>query len=383
MAGHIRKQPNGRYLARFPLGGRGRFRSRTFDRKIDAEKWLRQQTIDRDRGQWVDPRDASERFGSVAEAWMTSRRNVAPSTRARDRSYLDNLILPHLGDLELRRVTVDALDDWVHHLDEVEGKSPATVRKAFQLVGAVLDRAVALRKLPANPARAGSVALPAAEGREMRFLDPAEVHQLADAVPARYRALILAAAYTGLRWGELAGLRARRVDLDRRKVTVVEALAEVNGELTFKAPKTAASRRTVALPASLAEALADHLRAYPAVGDGLIFTDTEGRPLRRSNFRRRIWTPAVRATVGEPCRFHDLRHTHAAWLIAQGEHPKTIQARLGHASISTTLDRYGHLMAGLDEAAARRLDEAVKHSGSTGAAGTVTPIKAKRTKTQP
>ncbi len=83
-----------------------------------------------------------------------------------------------------------------------------------------------------------------------------------------------------------------------------------------------------------------------------------GGPIRRTNFRRRIWKPAVEASVGEPCTFHDLRHSHAAILIAQGEYPKVIQERLGHASIKTTLDTYGHLFDGLDEAAAERLDAA-------------------------
>jgi integrase len=80
--------------------------------------------------------------------------------------------------------------------------------------------------------------------------------------------------------------------------------------------------------------------------------------LHRTTFRERFWLPAVRAAVGEPFRFHDLRHTHVALLIGQGEHPKVIQQRLGHASIRTTLDTYGHLFEGLDEAAAERLDAA-------------------------
>lgn len=87
-----------------------------------------------------------------------------------------------------------------------------------------------------------------------------------------------------------------------------------------------------------------------------MFQAPMGGPVRRSNLRRHVWLPAVQASVDEPMRFHDLRHTHVAMLIAQGEHPKTIQARLGHTSISTTLDTYGHLFEGLDEAAADRLD---------------------------
>ena len=307
---------------------------------------------------------------------MASRRSLADSTRTRDESLMRRWVIPHLGELELRHVTVEVLDEWVHHLDEIEGKAPATVRKAFQLAGAVLDRAVTLRKIPANPARVGeAVSLPAMDDNEMRFLSPAEVHELADAVPARYRALILTAAYTGLRWGELAGLRAKQLNLADKRLTVSESLSEVRGTHTFKAPKTAASRRTVALPSSLVEVLTAHLKKHPAVGNGLVFTDPEGGPLRRTNFRGRVWVPAVAKTVGIPCRFHDLRHTHAAWLVAQGSHPKTIQARLGHASITTTLNVYGHLMPGMDEAAADALDASMKHSGSTDAQATVMDIR--------
>jgi integrase len=111
----------------------------------------------------------------------------------------------------------------------------------------------------------------------------------------------------------------------------------------------------VNVPAFLVEELAGHLATFPG-DDGLVFTAARGGPLRRTSFRRREWLPAVEASVGMPCRFHDLRHSHAALLIANGAHPKVIQARLGHSSIKTTLDTYGHLFEGLDEAAAERLD---------------------------
>ena len=122
------------------------------------------------------------------------------------------------------------------------------------------------------------------------------------------------------------------------------------------APKTSASHRQIALPRFVANVLAEHLATWPPGSDGFVFQAPMGGPVRRSNFRRRVWLPAVKASVGEPMRFHDLRHTHVVMLIAQGEHPKTILARLGHTSISTTLDTYGHLFEGLDEAAADRLD---------------------------
>jgi integrase len=193
---------------------------------------------------------------------------------------------------------------------------------------------------------------------EMRFLTTDEVSDLARVIEERYRALVLTAAYAGCRFGELAGLKTHRLDLLRRTLTVAESLSEVRGEVRLAAPKTAAARRQIALPMFLAEELAGHLAEWPPGADGFVFTAPAGGPLLRRNFRRRTWLPTVRASVGEPLRFHDLRHTHAAMLIAQGEHPKVIQNRLGHSSIKVTLDTYGHLFEGLDEAAAQRLDAA-------------------------
>ncbi len=190
----------------------------------------------------------------------------------------------------------------------------------------------------------------------MRFLSTGEVAEVADAIDSPYRALVLTAAYTGCRFGELAGLRAHRLDLARRSMIVAESLSDVNGHLGLTQPKTAAARRQVALPKLLADELAQHMKQYPPGSEGYVFSAPEGGPLRRRNFRRRVWLPTVEASVGQPLRFHDLRHTHAAILIAQGEHPKVIQLRLGHSSIQVTLDTYGHLFEGIDEAAAERLD---------------------------
>ncbi|HUP15031.1 MAG TPA: tyrosine-type recombinase/integrase [Acidimicrobiia bacterium] len=364
MAGHVRKLENGRWIARFPVGGRGRFRSRTFDRKRDAQSWLTTQTSRRDRGEWIDPTLAGESFRSVAEAWERSRRNVAPSTAARDGSYLKTLILPALGDYELRHITVDVLNDWVGDLDQE--KAPATVRKAFQLAAAILDSAVAAGKVATNPARIRkAIELPPLPHEEMRFLSADEVYRLADRIEPRYRALVLTAAFTGLRWGELVGLKAKHLNLETGRLSVVETLSEVGGYTSFKAPKTAASKRTVTLPAGLVDVLRQHLSDWPAVGNGLVFTWQSGTPILRSNFRQRMWEPALEAAGLAPLRFHDLRHSHAALLIGQGEHVKVIQSRLGHSSISVTMDTYGHLLEGLDSGTATRLDAAMKHYGST------------------
>jgi integrase len=166
-----------------------------------------------------------------------------------------------------------------------------------------------------------------------------------------------------MRFGELAALRTENLNLLRGSITVVETLSEVGGHISSGPPKTAASRRQVSLPRYLVEHLRKHMGTYGPGDNNRVFTAPMGGPLRRTLFRRRVWLPAVNESVGQPCRFHDLRHSHVALLIAEGTHPKIIQARLGHASIGTTLDVYGHLFDGLDEAAADSLDAAIAESG--------------------
>ena len=188
-----------------------------------------------------------------------------------------------------------------------------------------------------------------------RLLEAAEVATLAAALPDRYRSLPIVAAYGGLRWGELAGLRVPDLDLPRRRLTVRSTLVEASGQDPLLGPpKSKASERTIILPGIVVETLVRHLEAYSTIGD-MVWTTEQGQLLRRGSFGR-IWRKAVAESVGPPCRIHDLRHTHAAWLIADGEHPKAIQTRLGHGSIVVTLDRYGHLMDGLDDQIALHLE---------------------------
>lgn len=288
MAGHIRKLDSGRWQARFPRG-RGLYRTRSFDRKIDATKWLDVQNVARDRGHWTDPKAASERFDIVAESWVTSRRNVSSATRARDESVIRNLVLPYFAEMELRHMTPEEIDAWVGHLDEVENKAPATTRKAFNLMSMVLDRAVATKKIPMNPAKVkGVIELPQVQKREMHIIESHQIAQLARAVGDRYRALILAAAYSGCRWGKLAGLQRRALDLDRRE-TVVRTMTEVRGRHEWKdRPKTDASNRVVKINPFLAQVLSEHLEKWPAIGQAPIFTGPDGGLLRRSAFRSRI-----------------------------------------------------------------------------------------------
>ena len=328
-------------------------RAKNFIRRVDADRFLVKVESDKLRGRYADPRLARTRLADWMEEWQATRTNLSPLTRIRDEGSIRNHVLPRFGLVPLGRLQPVHIAQWVADLD-ADGLAPATTRKAYQLLAASLFSAVDNGLIPVSPCR--NVKLPKLTTAPMRILEPAEIRALADAIDGRYRAMILTAAFAGLRFGELAALRTDRFDALRRTLRVEESLAEVRGEFVFKEPKSDAARRVVSLPSFIVEELAQHLAMY-ADDSGIVFAAPEGGPIRRMNFRRRTWLPAIDRSVGVPCTFHGLRHSHAALLIAQGEHPKVIQGRLGHESIKTTLDTYGHLFDGMDEAAADRLDE--------------------------
>jgi integrase len=246
---------------------------------------------------------------------------------------------------------------WLAKLER-EGVGASTRAKAYRLLSRILATAIESGYLARNPCTIRGAATEPAP--EMRFAAVAEVAALADAIPPRFRALVLVAAYTGLRWGELAGLRVKRVDLLHRQITVAEQLLEVRGRLAFGPTKTGAGLRTVTLPTVAAEALAEHLSVYAEAGpEGLVFPAERGGPIRRSNFTRRVWIPTTRVAGVEGLRFHDLRHTAATLAVAAGASTRELMVRMGHSSSAAAL-RYQHVMAGRDAAIAAALDELVQ-----------------------
>jgi integrase len=283
--------------------------------------------------------------------WWATTTNLRPSTRARDEMLLRRYALPRFGDMALVAISQRDVRAWVAELS-VGPLAPATVQKAYQLLGKVMGAAVDAGMVMQTPCR--RVPLPKVEREEMPFLTPAEIARLADLIDRRYRALVLVAAYGRLRIGELAGLRRGRIDLLRGTVEVAEIVTEVGGVLRFGPPKTRAGRRTVGLPRAVVDELAAHLgRAEP---EALVFAAPQGGPLRVHGFRARVWRPATRTAGLAGLRIHDLRHTAVALWIAAGANPKEVATRAGHTSVSFTLDRYGHLYPEADTALRDRLD---------------------------
>ena len=327
-----------------------RKRSKTFDKKADAKKWLAENVADQARGHWIDPRAGDVLFRDWATLWFAAR-TVRVTTDANDRGRYRNHLEPAFGNLALKDLSPLRIRTFVAQL--ATRRAAGTVRQIHALLSTMLSDAVEEGLLLVNPCR--RTKLPQTPRYEAVFLSPAQLEVLAGSIDPHYRCLLLTAAGTGMRWGELAGLRRDRLDLLRRRLRIDQTLVDVNGRLSIGLPKTRGSARILSLPDLVVQALATHLVGHAS---DLVFTSPDGQPLRRANFYHRVWIPAVRASGLSPApRFHDLRHSHVSLLIAAGVPIKAIQERLGHASIVMTMDRYGHLLEIVDEQLLQALDD--------------------------
>lgn len=341
-------------------GPDGREHSKSFSRKIDAERWLRDQEGKLDRGLWLDPSAAKVPFEEYAESWLAGRQ-LKPKTLDGYRSLLNSRILPAFGSWELRRIQPDDVRAWVTEMVE-EGLSPSRVKQAQSLLSSILKQAVVDGVLARNAAL--HVSTPKKKPRRQRYLTPDQVVRLSDACERRQEgagSLVTFLAWSGLRWGEATALRAADVDVARRRVRVHRALSEVGGRLIEGEPKSN-EHRTVIVPR----------HALPTV-DGLepndlVFTAPKGGPLRSANFRRHVWLPAVAECGLGDLVVHDLRDTAASLAIATGASIKAVQRMLGHASAAMTLDVYGGLYDDDVEALADRLEALADSYRGTGAA---------------
>ncbi len=255
--------------------------------------------------------------------------------------------------MPLASITSETVRRWLAQ-QTAQGVTPTQANKRFRILRRMLNVAVDTDHIVKNPCK--GVRAPEIPPQEMQFLTAAEVRDLAEAMPEWCRCWVYFAAETGLRWGEMLGVRRRDLDLLRRKVHVVQQITEVQSVLQPpSAPKTKAGRRTVDLSPFLCSLLEGQLGRSQPGADGLVFVNTRGRTPHASSFHSGVWRKAKRK-AGVELRWHDLRHTAVALAVEQGAHALAIKERLGHSTIEVTLDRYGHLFPQLDEAIAAGLD---------------------------
>lgn len=353
--GTIRKLPSGRWQARYRTkAGEVVPAPQTFPTKGDAGRWLAAAETDMARGTFVDPRARRMTVASWAEEWIQSKPRKRRSSKARDRSTLDRWVIPHLGAALIGDVTRADIRRFVATMNET--LAPATVHRNMGTVAALFNAAVDEDLLARSPAR--GIELPEVEETPRPIPNIEGIGRLADAIERRYRALVLIGIVLGLRWGEAVGLRICDIDFDTNRLTVHQTVSEVGGHLAIETPKTKRSRRSMIIPAFLAEELAEHIRQFrPDAGaHDLLFLGPQGGVLRR-NFKSRKLDKAVAAAGLDPgLTFHGLRHVADSLMVATGEHAVTMAARLGHTP-KLSVGLYGHAPEDVDKAAAERIGQ--------------------------
>jgi integrase len=407
----IRKLPSGHYRVRWrdaegdEIGATAPTKKAALELKAQAE-------LNAFRGVHRDPKAGRRAFGPYLTELLDTASDLRPATLELYRTQARRYVIPRLGGRAV--AAIDTAD--LRRLYASLGKSGVgvpTIENVHRLISRALAHAVEDGLIAVNPAARARA--PRANRKPVTVLAPKEAIWLADILqhyadfqgsqeqreiqlrrleqrsadftklptdPDRldyfahlmtrgdslaglargYGVMALLGMFAGLRFGEAAALRRSRLKLDGAdpRIQVLDAATEVRGVVTIGPPKTPRSIRTVPIAGKLASILETHLAGLDGRDDSLIFVTAKGLPLSRTRFAARIWRPSVElAKLAHHPTFHDLRHSYAAWLISLDRHAKEIQELMGHTSVRTTLDVYGHLMESASSHQHERMDEAL------------------------
>lgn len=354
--GSVRKLPSGRYQASYWHEGQRHVATDTFVGKTEAQAWLSAKETDINRGQWVDPGSGKVAFGDYATEWLSRQGHLRPRTAELYRYLLRDYLSPTFEGRRMSTITTSQVTSW-HQ--ELVSRRPKVAPKAYRLLAQVMRAAVADGYIVKSPVAIKGAARERVVKRPIPTV--AEVDALAGAVPENFRAMVLLGAWCALRFGELAALRRDRIDLLHSEVIVTETVTEVaTGERTIGPPKTAAGRRSVAIPPNVLPVVDQHLATIGPAPGTLLFPGSDGY-LRRGHFYHQIWTPALRAT-GLQFRFHELRHASLTWAAAQGATIAELMHRAGHASPHAAM-LYQHATRDRDHAIAEAMAKLAQPAG--------------------
>jgi integrase len=368
--GKVRKLPSGRFQASYlgPDGNR-RYAPDTFASRTDADRFLVNVESLMMRDEWTDPLRGQVKFGDYAAVWIAERPGLRTRTVELYRWLLRKHINPYLGDVELGKLRTPLIRQWRAER-MAAGVSELVLAKCYRLMRAVLNTAVEEDKiLSRNPCKVRGA--DKEESPERPVLTVAQVFQLADRMPSRFRAMVLLAAFASLRWGEVTALRRCDIAEDGSSVGIVRSFVESTARgLVVGPPKSRAGVRTLAIPTAIRADILAHLEKYTAgAQDALVFTGEQGGALRRPNFNQRVkWTATVTAIGLKGVHFHDLRHAGNTWAAQAGTSTKDLMVRMGHDDMRAAII-YQHASSEADQAIADRLsDRVTKHREQGGQA---------------
>lgn len=392
--GSILVERSGRYRARY-ADPEGRIRvtkhgntapllhraPHTFDTREDAEAWLTDERRLISSGRWSPPasrhkaalaaatEEERNTFARYARAWLAGRHELRASTKASYTTAIERHLIPAFGATILSEITVSSVRAW---FASYEHRTPTARAHAYQVLGAIMAQAEDDELIARSPVRIKAGGRSRVR-REPEVLTRAELFALADAMPEKHRALTLICGLCGLRFGEAVALRRRDVDLEDGTTTVARTAIRADGKKIAGPPKTAAGKRTVAMPPSVVKALREHLRDQPVSGrNALIFPGANGELLaptalygraarierrgRKTYVKKAYGFFAAREAIGRPdLNWHDLRRTAATLGAQAGATVREMQHRLGHATGDMAL-YYQRATADRDRAVAEAMD---------------------------
>ena len=343
---HIRyKAPDGKWKSE--AGGKY---------KKNAQALLSRREAELANGEYGKGDDIS--FAAFSSMWLEDFASTKKQSTYDDYdSIIRTHLRPYFKTVLLKDITPGQCQRFVTSMRNA-GKAPRTINKSIMVMKLMLKHAIIWEYLKDNPAR--YVEREHVPRVERDFLTPAEVEKFLTCASPDYHALFCTAVLTGAREGELLGLRGGDLADDKRRLHIRRSYNPRHG---FSSTKTKAGERTVHLTPELLTVLLEHKANTAGTIDDLMFSK-DGEPLSPANMVRDQFRPALARAGVRSMRFHDLRHTYAALMIHLGENMKFIQAQMGHTSIKTTMDLYGHLLPEASEGMGQRLDSLVFTNGS-------------------
>ncbi|MBA2559787.1 MAG: site-specific integrase [Propionibacteriales bacterium] len=361
--GHLRRLPSKRWQASY-VGPdlRRHLAPSTFEAREDAEGWLAARRAEISGDDWQPPiRRRPVTVSEHAERWLANR-TLRPRTHAHYRRLLDSKVLPVVGDVPLKAVTADVVDDWYYRMGDA---TPTLTAHAYGLLRSILGDAVQRRLIDHNPCHIRG----AGNSRRVHTPRPAtlgELEAIAAATPERYRLMVLFASWCAMRFGELTELRRRDIDVNNGVIHVRRAVVRVNGTTVVSTPKSDAGTRDVAIPPHLMPMVSEHLASHVGRGrDALLFPAADGEShLAPSTLYKGFY--GAREAAGRPdLRFHDLRHTGAVLAASTGATLAELMGRLGHSTPGAAM-RYQHAAKGRDAEIAAALSALHRQSRAVG-----------------
>ncbi|MGG3925653.1 tyrosine-type recombinase/integrase [Metabacillus fastidiosus] len=344
-------------------GKRKTIKKRGFKGKTEARNAEAAARTEWNKGTYIDP--STLLYKDYVTDWLKNKQDISDKTRITNEGHIKNHINPILGEIPLQKINIMHIEKFIQSMQE-KGLSQGTVKKIFNFVQTSFNSAYRKEIIAKNPfALLDKSSKPRPGRARVDYWTKEEIKIFLESVDHRNKIIFILAIYTGMRQGEILGLRWRDVDFENAQIRIRQTL-DYKGEIQEKV-KTDAGYRSISASESLLAELKKHrtliekekLAAEEYFDHDLVVCRKNGRPTCVTNFHR-FWKRRTKKVNVRQIRFHDLRHTCASLLLSSNIHPKIVQEMLGHSSIKVTMDTYSHLMPNMQKDAVAALDELLK-----------------------